>query len=86
MAQVFDTPEGIAFYRGTVIASAAALYLNTGMRANRVYTPTRMRDALNEITGGKGKSLKTALTDYVNAAAKTDYPVTSPSVLKAVQS
>lgn len=78
------TPEAVAFVRATVIASGAALYLNTGLKPNRAYTPTAMRDALNGITGSTARNLKAALVDYVDAAAKAGHPVTSPSVLKAV--
>lgn len=83
-AVVFDTPEAIAFYRATVIASGAALYLNTGMKPNRAYTPTRMRDALNELTGSKAKNLKAALSAYVEACADAECPITSPTILRAV--
>ena len=76
--QTFDTPDAIAFYRATAIASAAALYLNTGMRANRAYTPKAMTAALNQISGSKAKSLKPALRDYVLHADKAGHPVTSP--------
>lgn len=84
MSISFDTPEGIEFYRMTVIASAAALYINTGMKANRAYTPTRMRNALNEVTGSKAKNLKEALRAYVAAAEVAGRPITNPTILKAV--
>lgn len=80
----FDTPEGIALYRLTVIASGAALYLNTGMKPNRSYTPTAMRDALNAVTGSKAKNLKAALTAYVDMADEAGVPITNSQVLKAV--
>lgn len=80
----FDTPEGIEFYRVTVIASGAALYINSGLRPNRAYTPTRMRDALNRATGSNAKNLKAALTAYVDKAAEFGQPITNPQVLKAV--
>ena len=83
MSTSFDTPEGIDFYRQTVIASGAALYLSTGLRPNRMYTPTRMRDALNEFSGSKAKNLKTALHDYVAWRDTTSLPVTNPRVREA---
>lgn len=82
--QVFDTPEGVAFFRATAIAHGAALYLNTGMKPNRAYTPTRMRDALNELTGSKAKNLKAALTAYVDACAEIGYVIESATILRAV--
>jgi hypothetical protein len=81
---MFDTPESIAFYRMTVIASGAALYINTGIKPNRAYTPTRMRDALNQATGSSAKNLKAALTAYVDKAEEFGRPITNPQVLKAV--
>lgn len=80
----FDTPEGVEFFRVTVIASGAALYINSGIRPNRAYTPTRMRDALNAVTGSKAKNLKDALTAYVDKAEELGQPITNPLVLKAV--
>jgi hypothetical protein len=84
-AIIADTPEAIALVRATIIASGAALYLNTGIKPNRAYTPTRMRDALNDITGAKAKRLVGALAAYVDARAAAGVPVTNPQVLKAVQ-
>lgn len=81
---IADTPEAIALVRATVISHGAALYLNTGMKPNRAYTPTAMRDALNGITGSTAKNLKAALTAYVDARAAAGVPVTSATVLKAV--
>lgn len=80
----FDTPEGIEYFRMTTIVSGAALYINSGIRPNRHWTPTRMRDALNEFTGSKAKSLKPALLAYVEMAEVLGCPVTMPTVLKAV--
>lgn len=73
--QVFDTPEAIAYFRATAIAHGAALYLNTGMRPNRAYTPTRMRDALNGITGAKARNLKAALAAYVEGCDEIGHEV-----------
>lgn len=49
-AQVF-TGEGIDRFRIVVIKNAIKLYKNTGMKANRAYTPTNMRKAAEQITG-----------------------------------
>lgn len=84
MTLSFDTPEAIAWYRLKVIASGAALYINTGMKPNRAYTPTRMRDALNAATGSKAKNLKAALLAYVEGSEAAGYPITNPQILKAV--
>lgn len=54
-AQVF-TGEGIARFQIVVIKNAIKLYRNTGMKANRAYTPTNMRNAAERITGKKFKA------------------------------
>lgn len=84
MSISFDTPEAIDWLRLTVVASGAALYINSGIKPNRAYTPTRMRIVLNEATGSNAKTLKKALLAYVEAAEKAGQPVTNPLVLKAV--
>ncbi len=84
MTIIADTPESVALFRMTVIASGAALYINTGMKPNRMYTPTNMRNALNEVTGSKARNLKAALTAYVDVCATFGTPVTNPQVLKAI--
>lgn len=78
------TPEAIDVVRGVVIASAAALYLNTGMKANRAYTPTAMRKALNGITGVEAKTLRAALIAYVAKCEQVGRPCTNPQVLRAI--
>jgi len=60
---IFSGPLGVNIYRATVIASALKLYANTGMKANRAYTPSNMLAAATEITGIKfkrGEYLKAA--------------------------
>ena len=42
-------------YRALVIAKALKLYANTGIKANRAYTPTNMLNVATEITGRKFK-------------------------------
>lgn len=74
----------IPLLQATVVASGAAMYLTTGMRPNRAYTPTAMRDTLNRISGFKARNLKAALAAYVAYAAEQGVPVTNPRVLAAI--
>ena len=74
----------VPLFQATVVASAAAMYLSTGMKPNRAYTPTAMRDTLNRISGSSAKNLKAALTAYVAYAAEQGVPVTNPRVLAAI--
>lgn len=48
---VLSTPEQIDSYRAKVIYSAIGLYLKTGMKVNRMYTPANMRAAATGYTG-----------------------------------
>lgn len=48
---VLDTLSQIDRFRIVVIKNAIKLYKNTGMKANRAYTPTNMRRAAEQITG-----------------------------------
>jgi|ERR1700743_1607974 len=43
--------KAIDCFRAYVIASALKLYAETGMKANRTYTPLAMIKAANQITG-----------------------------------
>lgn len=54
-AQVF-TGEGINRVVIVVLKNAIKLYKNTGMKANRAYTPTNMRRKAEELTGKKFKA------------------------------
>ena len=56
-------PDGIAFFRAAVIASALKLYGKTGIKANRAYTPAAMMKAAEQITGKRFKA-----RDYRGAA------------------
>jgi len=54
----------VALFRAAVIASACRLYAQTGIKANRAYTPTAMLKAATQITGQKyrrGQHMKAAL-------------------------
>jgi hypothetical protein len=44
-AASFSGPGGVNVYAMAVLASALRLYANTGMRVNRLYTPTAMMKA-----------------------------------------
>lgn len=62
-----DTPAQIDSFRAKVIYSAIGLYLKTGMKANRMYTPANMRAAVTQYTGTvykvSRKGLEQAYTD-----------------------
>ena len=48
---VLTTPRQIDDFRARVILSAMKLYLDTGIRVNRAYTPSAMRTGASEYTG-----------------------------------
>lgn len=50
------TGEGINRVVIVVLKNAIKLYKNTGMKANRAYTPTNMRRKTEELTGKKFKA------------------------------
>lgn len=54
-AVTFTGPEQVGTYVMVVLKSAISLYMNTGMKANRAYTPTNMLRKAGEITGKKYK-------------------------------
>lgn len=71
-AQVF-TGEGINRFQIIVIKNAIKLYKNTGMKANRDYTPTNMKRMTEKITGKKFKArdwdgMIAALEEKLNAS------------------
>lgn len=45
------TGGGVSIFRAATIASAMRLYIKTGMKANRAYTPTNMLAAAGQILG-----------------------------------
>lgn len=47
----FVGPDAVSLFRATVLRSAIDLYVKTGMKANRAYTPTNMLSAAASITG-----------------------------------
>jgi hypothetical protein len=46
-------PDGIAFYRATVVASGLKMYAEYHMQPSRVWTPKAMMAAAEQITGKK---------------------------------
>lgn len=64
-ATVFAGEAAVNVYRAIALASALKLYANTGMKANRMWTPTNMLSTATSITGKKYKrgEYMTAHTD-----------------------
>lgn len=52
---MYAGPEAVNVFRCYVIGSAMKLYAKTGIKANRMYTPTAMLNAVHEITGMRFK-------------------------------
>lgn len=48
---IIATGEGINRFQAIIIKNAIKLYRNTGMKANRAYTPTNMLRTAGNITG-----------------------------------
>jgi hypothetical protein len=67
MERALTTPGQIEAFRLRVIMSAIKLYLKTGMKANRAYTPANMRAVASQYTGKtyprSRKGLEAALND-----------------------
>lgn len=53
-----STAHSIEMYRMTVIRTALKLYMNTGMKANSMYTPSNMLQAISKKSGKKYKKSK----------------------------
>ena len=47
------TGHGVSVFQAITIKSALKLYANTGMKANRAYTPKNMMAMVTKITGQK---------------------------------
>ena len=58
------TAHSIEMYRMTVIRSALKLYMNTGMKANSMYTPSNMLAAISKKSG---KAYKKSKQGYAEA-------------------
>ena len=61
--QSFTTPHSIEMYRMTVIRSALKLYIKTGMKVNRMYTPGNMVQQVSQKTGKVYKRGKAGMTE-----------------------
>jgi len=53
-------------YRMTVIRTAIKIYLGTGMKVNRMYTPGNMVQAVTQKTGKTYKRGKVGMTEAFN--------------------
>jgi hypothetical protein len=60
-ATTFVGPDATQLFACTVVASAMRLYLKTGIKANRSYTPTNMLAKASSITGKTYKRNQLAL-------------------------
>lgn len=49
----FEGPDQVSAAQVIILAGALRLYLRTGMKPNRAYTPGAMREAVTRITGVK---------------------------------
>jgi len=56
MTIIADTPQAVNRYQAVVIRSAIKLYRDTGMKANRAYTPKNMKLTAEKLTGKKFKA------------------------------
>ena len=63
---MISTQHGIEMYRMTVIHSAIKLYLKTGMKVNRMYTPANMVQQVTQKTGKVYKRGKAGMTEAFN--------------------
>lgn len=55
MAYIASTPSEISMFQALAIKGALKLYVNTGIKANRAYTPSNMLAMVTKITGKKFK-------------------------------
>jgi hypothetical protein len=63
---IISTQHGIEMYRMTVIRTALKLYIKTGIKANTMYTPANMVQAVSQKTGKKYKRGKNGMTEAFN--------------------
>lgn len=61
MINGLTTPHSIEMYRMVVIRSGLKVYLETGMKVNRMYTPGRMVEAISQKTGKQYKRSKNGM-------------------------
>ena len=62
----FTTPHSIEMYRMIVIRTAMKIYLGTGLKVNRMYTPGNMVRAVAQKTGKAYKKGKVGMTEAFN--------------------
>jgi hypothetical protein len=60
------TAHSIEMYRMSVIRTALKLYMNTGMKANSMYTPSNMLAAISKKSGKKYKKSKQGYAEAFN--------------------
>lgn len=81
---MLTTPEQISAFRIAVIQKAIDLYLRTGIRASRAYTPAAMRRAASGITGNaynrSRKGLEQANADLVEVLERIHFDLAEGSV------
>jgi len=74
---VLTTPEQINSFHAKVILSAIGLYLKTGIKANRMFTPANMRAAVTGYTGApypaSKKGLEKAYADLAQLVTANGY-------------
>jgi hypothetical protein len=61
-----STAHSIEMYRMTVIRTALKLYMNTGMKANTMYTPSNMLAAISKKSGKQYKKSKQGYAEAFN--------------------
>ena len=75
----FVGPAAVDLYRAAVLRSALKLYVKTGIKANRMYTPTAMLATAGAITGKRYRrgQMADALADLTLAieAMRASVPV-----------
>ena len=64
--QGLTTPHSIEMYRMIVIRTAMKIYLGTGMKVNRMYTPGNMVRQVTQKTGKTYKRGKVGMTEAFN--------------------
>jgi hypothetical protein len=70
---IICTGEGVNIFQAIAVKGAIKLYINTGMKANRAYTPTNMLATAGRITGktfkrGQLQAAHDALVEWIAAA------------------
>lgn len=70
-ATVFSGRDAVEVFRAKTLATALRLYAKTGMKPNRMYTPTNMLAAASQMTGktfkrGQFEQAAQALSDWAD--------------------